>query len=86
MGNSQSKLNPTPGGSGREVSVMMRVLSWRWPGPKAGTWESLSQNHAFVDGNKRSAVTMTAAFPRVIECAIAGSKLIFSHVPVARAA
>ena len=28
-------------------------------------WESLSQNHAFVDGNKRVAVTMTAAFLRV---------------------
>jgi death-on-curing protein len=28
-------------------------------------WESLSQNHAFIDGNKRVAVTMTAAFLRV---------------------
>jgi death on curing protein len=28
----------------------------------AALWESLSQNHAFVDGNKRVAVTMTAAF------------------------
>ena len=28
----------------------------------AALWESLSQNHAFVDGNKRIAVTMTAAF------------------------
>jgi death-on-curing protein len=27
--------------------------------------ESLSQNHAFVDGNKRVAVTMTAAVLRV---------------------
>jgi death-on-curing protein len=25
-------------------------------------WESLSQNHAFVDGNKRVVVTVTAAF------------------------
>ena len=32
----------------------------------AALWESLSQNHAFVDGNKRIAVTMTAAFLRVI--------------------
>ena len=31
----------------------------------AALWESLSQNHAFVDGNKRIAVTMTAAFLRV---------------------
>jgi death-on-curing protein len=31
----------------------------------AALWESLSQNHAFVDGNKRLAVTMTAAFLRV---------------------
>ena len=31
----------------------------------AALWESLSQNHAFVDGNKRVAVTMTAAFLRV---------------------
>ena len=31
----------------------------------AALWESLSQNHAFVDGNKRVAVTVTAAFLRV---------------------
>ena len=31
----------------------------------AALWESLSQNHAFIDGNKRVAVTMTAAFLRV---------------------
>ena len=28
----------------------------------AALWESLSQNHAFVDGNKRVAVTTMAAF------------------------
>ena len=31
----------------------------------AALWESLSQNHAFVDGNKRVAVTMAASFLRV---------------------
>ena len=31
----------------------------------AAPWESLSQNHPFVDGNKRVAVTVTAAFLRV---------------------
>jgi death-on-curing protein len=31
----------------------------------AALWESLSQNHPFVDGNKRVAVTMTAAFLKV---------------------
>jgi death-on-curing protein len=31
----------------------------------AALWESLSQNHAFVDGNKRLAVTLAAAFLRV---------------------
>ena len=31
----------------------------------AALWESLSQNHAFVDGNKRVAATMTAAFLKV---------------------
>jgi death on curing protein len=31
----------------------------------AALWESLSQNHAFVDGNKRIAVTMTAALLKV---------------------
>ena len=31
----------------------------------AALWESLSQNHAFVDGNKRIAITITAAFLRV---------------------
>jgi len=31
----------------------------------AALWESLSQNHPFIDGNKRIAVTATAAFLRV---------------------
>ncbi len=28
----------------------------------AALWESLSQNHPFLDGNKRTAITVTAAF------------------------
>jgi death-on-curing protein len=31
----------------------------------AALWESLSQNHPFVDGNKRVAFTVTAGFLRV---------------------
>lgn len=31
----------------------------------AALWESLSQNHPFVDGNKRVAITATAAFLRM---------------------
>ncbi len=31
----------------------------------AALWESLSQNHVFIDGNKRIAVTLAAAFLRV---------------------
>ena len=31
----------------------------------AALWESLSQNHPFGDGNKRVAVTVTAAFLKV---------------------
>lgn len=31
----------------------------------AALWESLSQNHPFVDGNKRVAVTVMAAFLKV---------------------
>jgi len=31
----------------------------------AALWESLSQNHPFIDGNKRVSVTVTAAFLRV---------------------
>ena len=31
----------------------------------AALWESLSQNHPFIDGNKRIAITATAAFLRV---------------------
>jgi len=34
----------------------------------SAAWESLSQNHAFVDGNKRVGVTVTAAFLRVNGC------------------
>ncbi|MGC9949475.1 MAG: type II toxin-antitoxin system death-on-curing family toxin [Bryobacteraceae bacterium] len=31
----------------------------------AALWESLSQNHPFIDGNKRVSVTVTAAFLKV---------------------
>jgi death-on-curing protein len=31
----------------------------------AALWESLSQNHPFVDGNKRVSITVTAAFLKV---------------------
>ena len=31
----------------------------------AALWESLSQNHPLIDGNKRVAITMTGAFLRV---------------------
>lgn len=31
----------------------------------AALWESLSQNHPFIDGNKRVAVTSMAAFLRI---------------------
>ena len=31
----------------------------------AALWESLSQNHPFLDGNKRVSITVTAAFLRV---------------------
>lgn len=31
----------------------------------AALWESLSQNHPFIDGNKRVAVTVMAAFLKV---------------------
>ena len=31
----------------------------------AALWESLSQNHPFIDGNKRVAITLTAAFLKV---------------------
>ena len=31
----------------------------------AALWESLSQNHPFIDSNKRVAVTVTAAFLRL---------------------
>ena len=31
----------------------------------AALWESLSQNHPFIDGNKRVSITATAAFLRV---------------------
>ena len=31
----------------------------------AAMWESLSQNHPFVDGNKRTSIAVTAAFLRI---------------------
>lgn len=31
----------------------------------AALWESLSQNHPFIDGNKRVAITVAAAFLKV---------------------
>jgi death-on-curing protein len=42
----------------------------------AALWESLSQNHPFVDGNKRVAVTVAAAFLRVN-----GYRLDFDDLP-----
>ena len=45
-------------------STPQRVLQ-RPDSEAAALWESLSQNHAFLDGNKRVAVTVTAAFLRV---------------------
>ncbi|MBN8734072.1 MAG: type II toxin-antitoxin system death-on-curing family toxin [Acidobacteria bacterium] len=39
----------------------------------AALWESLSQNHPFLDGNKRAAVTIAAAFLRMN-----GYRLVFS--------
>jgi len=41
----------------------------------AALWESLSQNHPFLDGNKRTAVAVTAASLRVN-----GYKLEFDDV------
>ncbi len=41
----------------------------------AALLESLSQNHPFVDGNKRTAITVTAAFLR-----INGFRLIFDDL------
>jgi death-on-curing protein len=41
----------------------------------AALWESLSQNHAFIDGNKRVAVTVTAAF-----LSVNGYKLEFNDL------
>ena len=60
-----------PGGI-RDRAALNSALAW----PRSGyysdvnqeataLWESLSQNHAFADGNKRVAVTMTAAFLHV---------------------
>lgn len=48
---------------GLEAAVM-RPRSGYYPGPiseAAALWESLSQNHPFVDGNKRTAIASTAA-------------------------
>jgi death-on-curing protein len=41
----------------------------------AALWESLSQNHPFVDGNKRAAITVTAAF-----LSVNGFQLAFEDV------
>jgi len=41
-------------------------------GEAAAMWESLSQNHPFVDGNKRVSITVTAAF-----LSVNGFRLLF---------
>jgi len=46
----------------------------------AALWESLSQNHPFVDGNKRVAVTVAAAFLRVNGYRLDFDDLIRKHV------
>lgn len=45
----------------------------------AALWESLSQNHPFLDGNKRTAITMAAAFLRVN-----GYRLAFNDLEACR--
>jgi death on curing protein len=45
----------------------------------AALWESLSQNHPFLDGNKRTAITVTAAF-----LSVNGYKLEFDDVTAFR--
>ena len=51
----------------------------------AALWESLSQNHPFVDGNKRVAVTTMAAFLRVngyrLEFDDSSKPFLFPHRP-----
>ena len=41
----------------------------------AALWETLSQNHPFLDDNKRTAITMTAAF-----LSVNGYKLAFEDI------
>lgn len=46
-------------------SALMRPQSGYYPdviAEAAALWESLSQNHPFVDGNKRTAIASVAAF------------------------
>jgi death-on-curing protein len=45
----------------------------------AALWESLSQNHPFIDGNKRVSIALTAAFLRVN-----GYRLVFDDLEAYR--
>ena len=45
----------------------------------AALWESLSQNRPFIDGNKRAAVTVSAAFLKVM--AIVSNSTIYRRSP-----
>ncbi len=49
-------------------SALARPQTWYYRDlieEAAALWESLSQNHPFIDGNKRVAVTVAGAFLRV---------------------
>jgi death-on-curing protein len=48
-------------------------------GEAAAMWESLSQNHPFVDGNKRVSITVTAAF-----LSVNGWRLVFDDAEAYR--
>ena len=59
---------PQESGTCRAESALARPRSGYYSDviqEAAALWESLSQNHPFVDGNKRVALTLTAAFLRV---------------------
>jgi prophage maintenance system killer protein len=62
-----------PDSAARTVCATEARWNRHWHGPRRVTtktssrslWESLSQNHPFIDGNKRISITVTAAFLRV---------------------
>jgi death-on-curing protein len=63
-------------GCSKPLSTGLRSVTTGLIEEAAALWESLSQNHAFIDGNKRTALDATYTFVAINFLAIDGARLM----------